>query len=95
MDVHFSGYQSDRDVDGVQGNVQTLNVPSSYGSQNHTLGLSEDESGDDGLMLGSDHLQPKRLVGHRLQASRSVLSLAIDEECVYAGLQGGEILPFK
>jgi hypothetical protein len=31
-------------------------------------------------------------IGHRLNASRSVLALALDEECVYAGLQGGDIL---
>lgn len=31
-------------------------------------------------------------VGHRVLASRSVLALAIDEECVFAGLQGGDIV---
>lgn len=31
-------------------------------------------------------------VGHRVQASRSVLAVALDEECVFAGLQGGDIL---
>jgi di- and tripeptidase len=31
-------------------------------------------------------------VGHRVQASRSVLALALDEECVFAGLQGGDIV---
>lgn len=31
-------------------------------------------------------------VAHRLQASRSVLSLAIGRHCVFAGLQGGDIV---
>lgn len=31
-------------------------------------------------------------IGHRVLASRSVLALAIDEECVFAGLQGGDIV---
>lgn len=31
-------------------------------------------------------------IGHRLNAGRSILALALDEECVYAGLQGGDIL---
>lgn len=31
-------------------------------------------------------------IGHRVQASRSVLAVALDEECVFAGLQGGDIL---
>lgn len=31
-------------------------------------------------------------IGHRVVASRSVLALALDDECVYAGLQGGDIL---
>ena len=31
-------------------------------------------------------------IGHRVQASRSVLAVAVDEECVFAGLQGGDIL---
>lgn len=31
-------------------------------------------------------------VAHRLQASRSVLSLAIGKDCVFAGLQGGDIV---
>ncbi|KAI5294887.1 hypothetical protein KEM52_002946 [Ascosphaera acerosa] len=35
------------------------------------------------------------MVGHRLRASRSVLSLALDDECVFAGLQGGEIRAWR
>lgn len=31
-------------------------------------------------------------IGHRVQASRSVLALTLDEECVFAGLQGGDIV---
>lgn len=31
-------------------------------------------------------------IGHRVQATRSVLSLVLDDECVFAGLQGGDIV---
>ncbi|KAJ5129719.1 Peptidase M20 [Penicillium bovifimosum] len=31
-------------------------------------------------------------IGHRVLATRSVLALAIDEQCVFAGLQGGDIV---
>lgn len=31
-------------------------------------------------------------IGHRVQASRSVLALVLDDECVFAGLQGGDIV---
>lgn len=31
-------------------------------------------------------------IGHRVVASRSVLALVIDQECVFAGLQGGDIV---
>lgn len=31
-------------------------------------------------------------IGHRMEASRSVLALVLDEECVFAGLQGGDIV---
>ena len=37
-------------------------------------------------------LQNDCAIGHRVQASRSVLALVLDEECVFAGLQGGDIL---
>lgn len=40
----------------------------------------------------ANRTQSNVVVGHRLQASKSVLSLAIDEDYVFAGLQGGEIL---
>jgi hypothetical protein len=42
----------------------------------------------------ADH-QPSQIecgVGHRVQASRSVLALVVDEDCVFAGLQGGDIV---
>jgi hypothetical protein len=31
-------------------------------------------------------------VGHRVKATGSVLALVIDEECIFAGLQGGDIV---
>ncbi|KAM5493456.1 hypothetical protein MaudMau93_000838 [Microsporum audouinii] len=34
-------------------------------------------------------------VAHRLQATRSVLSLAIGRDCVFAGLQGGDIVAWS
>ncbi|KAF9888667.1 hypothetical protein FE257_008425 [Aspergillus nanangensis] len=34
-------------------------------------------------------------IGHRVQASRSVLALVIDNECVFAGLQGGDIVAWS
>ncbi|KAJ9260172.1 hypothetical protein C8Q69DRAFT_203331 [Paecilomyces variotii] len=34
-------------------------------------------------------------VGHRVKASRSVLALVLDEESVFAGLQGGDILAWS
>ncbi|EYE95209.1 glutamine amidotransferase subunit DUG2 [Aspergillus ruber CBS 135680] len=34
-------------------------------------------------------------IGHRVQASRSVLALTLDEECVFAGLQGGDIVAWS
>lgn len=43
---------------------------------------------------GADNeLNPQECgIGHRVQASRSVLALALDEKCVFAGLQGGDIV---
>lgn len=40
---------------------------------------------------GSAHPTSDCGIGHRVLASRSVLALAIDELCVFAGLQGGDI----
>ncbi|OJJ50197.1 hypothetical protein ASPZODRAFT_58230 [Penicilliopsis zonata CBS 506.65] len=34
-------------------------------------------------------------IGHRVRASRSVLALVLDDEYVYAGLQGGDILAWS
>ena len=31
-------------------------------------------------------------IGHHVKASRSVLALALDDDCVFAGLQGGDIV---
>ena len=47
--------------------------------------------------ISSDLESPNELpnafsVGHRVKAARSVLALVIDEECVFAGLQGGHIV---
>lgn len=36
--------------------------------------------------------QGKCGIGHRVVANRSVLALVLDSECVFAGLQGGDIL---
>lgn len=38
------------------------------------------------------HPQSDCGIGHRVLASRSVLALVVDEECVFAGLQGGDIV---
>lgn len=39
------------------------------------------------------HLQTAECgIGHRVRAARSVLALVLDEECVFAGLQGGDIV---
>ena len=40
---------------------------------------------------GSAHPTSDCGIGHRVLASRSVLALAVDEHCVFAGLQGGDI----
>jgi hypothetical protein len=52
---------------------------------------------DAGLILPTDDAsislpQSDCGIGHRVVASRSVLALVIDEECVFAGLQGGDIV---
>ncbi|KAL3452624.1 hypothetical protein BJX65DRAFT_303439 [Aspergillus insuetus] len=42
--------------------------------------------------------QPSQIecgIGHRVQASRSVLALVVDEDCVFAGLQGGDIVAWS
>ncbi|RHZ53461.1 hypothetical protein CDV55_103788 [Aspergillus turcosus] len=46
---------------------------------------------------GPDHLHTRLDcgIGHRVQASRSVLALVIDDECVFAGLQGGDIVAWS
>jgi hypothetical protein len=41
---------------------------------------------------GNAHPNSDCGIGHRVLASRSVLALAVDENCVFAGLQGGDIV---
>jgi di- and tripeptidase len=41
---------------------------------------------------GSIDPKNKCAIGHRVKASRSVLALILDEEFVFAGLQGGDIV---
>lgn len=66
---------------------------------------SDENSGVDDLMQAWDSDQRERpefdpqpsvqnecAIGHRVKASRSVLALALDDECVFAGLQGGDIV---
>ncbi|KAI1907391.1 hypothetical protein LOZ39_005216 [Ophidiomyces ophidiicola] len=40
-------------------------------------------------------LKSESAVGHRVHAVRSVLALVLDEECVFAGLQGGDIVAWS
>ncbi|KAL1960125.1 hypothetical protein VTO42DRAFT_297 [Malbranchea cinnamomea] len=49
-------------------------------------GVSDDNRGEE--RNGS-------LVGHRMQAVRSVLALVVDQGCVFAGLQGGDIVAWS
>lgn len=44
---------------------------------------SHGEDGDDAT---------NRSIAHRVKASRSVLALVVDDEYIFAGLQGGEIV---
>lgn len=57
-----------------------------WGSDAHTI-ISQ--GADD---ASSAHPHSDCGIGHRVLASRSVLALVIDEECVFAGLQGGDIV---
>lgn len=41
---------------------------------------------------GSIELKNRCAIGHRVKASRSVLALILDDEFVFAGLQGGDIV---
>lgn len=60
--------------------------PRTWGSDARELAPSADDAGS---IL---HPQSDCGIGHRVLASRSVLALVIDEECVFAGLQGGDIV---
>ncbi|CAI7615409.1 hypothetical protein N7533_005161 [Penicillium manginii] len=61
----------------------------SWGSDARSPAPSADDAGS--------ALQPQSDcgIGHRVLASRSVLALVIDEECVFAGLQGGDIVAWS
>ncbi|KAL4922312.1 hypothetical protein BDW62DRAFT_172272 [Aspergillus aurantiobrunneus] len=48
---------------------------------------------NDGFDDPSSHIECG--IGHRVQASRSVLALVVDEDCVFAGLQGGDIVAWS
>lgn len=50
------------------------------------------ENGVSDIALGRADERNECAVGHRMQAVRSVLSLVVDEGCVFAGLQGGDIV---
>lgn len=58
----------------------------SWGSDARSPTPSADDAGS------ALHPQSDCGIGHRVLASRSVLALVIDEECVFAGLQGGDIV---
>jgi di- and tripeptidase len=60
--------------------------PKTWGSDARTL---VPQGADD---ASNAHPQSDCGIGHRVLASRSVLALVIDEECVFAGLQGGDIV---
>ncbi|KKA17050.1 WD repeat protein [Rasamsonia emersonii CBS 393.64] len=62
----------------------------------HISSSCSDRSSDAGSDLPREAtLHNDCAVGHRVQASRSVLALALDEECVFAGLQGGDIVAWS
>ncbi|KAE8419055.1 hypothetical protein BDV36DRAFT_282466 [Aspergillus pseudocaelatus] len=50
-----------------------------------TTHLTDDDTNDSNAMIECG-------IGHRVQASRSVLALVLDDDCVFAGLQGGDIV---
>ncbi|KAI2794333.1 hypothetical protein POX_a00929 [Penicillium oxalicum] len=60
-----------------------------WGSDAHTL-VIQDAHASSLAHSGCDYG-----IGHRVLASRSVLALVIDEECVFAGLQGGDIVAWS
>ena len=65
------------------------------GSESELNDVGEDiavENGVFGLTLGHGDERNECAVGHRMQAVRSVLALVVDEGCVFAGLQGGDIV---
>ena len=50
-----------------------------------TTHLTDDDTNNPNAMIECG-------IGHRVQASRSVLALVLDDDCVFAGLQGGDIV---
>lgn len=65
-------------------------------SESKMNGLGESRTVENNIVSNriSEHRneQNECAVGHRMQAVRSVLSLVVDEGCVFAGLQGGDIV---
>lgn len=51
-----------------------------------------DEEQQQEQQYGSIDLKNRCAIGHRVKASRSVLALILDDEFVFAGLQGGDIV---
>ncbi|EEP76265.1 conserved hypothetical protein [Uncinocarpus reesii 1704] len=47
------------------------------------------------VSLDLANLKNENAVGHRVHAVRSVLALVLDDECVFAGLQGGDIVAWS
>jgi di- and tripeptidase len=58
------------------------------------LSLSPSNASGGQLQSFSEQLSMQNdcAIGHRVQASRSILALALDEDFVFAGLQGGDIV---
>ncbi|KAI5306394.1 hypothetical protein KEM56_001095 [Ascosphaera pollenicola] len=83
------GYDFSHDSD-IQGDVGASFLSATHSPVKNGEGTYLRDTDDE-----AERAPSEAVVGHRLQASRSVLSLAIDEDCVYAGLQGGEILAWS
>lgn len=73
-------------------NVVEPEDPSELESQQFTSASTlpgDDQDDQDSLHVS---MRYECAIGHRVQATRSVLALALDDEFVFAGLQGGDIL---
>ncbi|QVM07293.1 hypothetical protein D8B26_001995 [Coccidioides posadasii str. Silveira] len=73
-------------------------------SQCHEPAVGVSTDGDDGIATtqprqsissNTANLKNECAIGHRVHAVRSVLALVVDEECVFAGLQGGDIVAWS